>query len=89
MMLSFRDTRDFLLLSYDMELIEEEEFGLLSDTCSSLNLDLQNDSFPRFDMSQLNGDEYSVIFFKVSENRILLVAFFFSMSASFDKAEVI
>ena len=43
MMLSFRDTRDFLLLSYDMELIEEEEFGLLSDTCSSLYLDLRND----------------------------------------------
>ena len=34
---SFKDTRDFALLSYDMKLITEDEFGLLYDTHSSPN----------------------------------------------------
>ena len=34
-MLSFKDTRDFLLLSYDMKLITDDEFGLLFDTVVS------------------------------------------------------
>ena len=62
-MLSFKDTRDFLLLSYDMKLITDDEFGLLFDTHGSLNLDLRYDSFPPFDLSQLNEDECSAQFF--------------------------
>ena len=70
-----------------MKLVIDDEFGLLFDTHSSPNLDLPNDSFPPFDLSQLNEDECSAQFFSVSENRILFIVF--SMSASFGKAEVI
>ena len=86
-MLSFKDTRDFLLLSYHMKLITDDEFGLLFDTYSSPNLDLRYDSFPPFDLSQLNEDKCSEQFFSVSENRILFIVF--SMSAFFDTVEVI
>ena len=86
-MLSFKDTRDFLLLSYDMKLITDDEFGLLFDTYSSPNLGSPYDSFPPFDLSQLNEDECSAKFFSVPENRTLFIVF--SMSAFFDKAEMI
>ena len=59
---SFKDTRDYLLLSYDMKLITDDEFGLLYDTHSSSNLDLPYHSFPPFDLSQLNEDERSALF---------------------------
>ena len=86
-MLSFKDTRDLLLLSYDMKLITDDEFGLLFDTYSSPNLGSPNGSFPPFDLSQFNEDECSAQFFSAPENRILCIVF--SMSAFFDKAEVI
>ena len=86
-MISFKDTRGFLLLPCDMKLITDDEFGLLFDTYSSLNLDLPYDSFPPFDLSQLNEDKCSAQFFSVSEKRILLIVF--SMSAFLDKAGVI
>ena len=63
-MLSFKDTRDFVLLSHDMKLITDDEFGLLFDTYSSPNLDLPYDSFPPFDLSQLNEDKCSAPFFR-------------------------
>ena len=59
-----------------MKFIKDDEFGILFDTSSSLNLDLPNDSFTPFDMSQLNEDERSAHFFSVSENKILLSTFF-------------
>ena len=66
-MLFFKDTRDFLLLSYDMKLIQDDEFSLLLDpyirTASSPKLDLPYDSFPPSDLSQLNEYDCSVQFF--------------------------
>ena len=59
---SFKDTRDFVLLSYDVKLITDDEFGLLYDTYSSPNLDLPYDSLPPFDLSLLNEDECSAQF---------------------------
>ena len=59
---SFKDTRDFVLLLYDMKLITDDEFGLLYDTYRSPNLDLPYDSFPPFDLSQFNKDECSAQF---------------------------
>ena len=59
----------------------------LTRTASSPKLDLPYDSCPSFDPSQLNEFECSVQFVSVSEHRILLIVF--SMSAFFDKAEVI
>ena len=35
-MLSFKDDRDFLLLSYDLKFIKDDEFGLLCDTLVQL-----------------------------------------------------
>ena len=70
-----------------MKLITDGEFGLLFDTYSSPKLGSPFDSFPPFDLSQLNEDEGSAQIFSVSENRILFIVF--SMSAFFDKAEVI
>ena len=81
-MLSFKDTRDFLLLSYDMKLITDDEFWS-SFRSGSLLL-----YFPPFDLNQLNEDECSAQLLSVPENRVLLF-FFFSISAFFDKAEVI
>ena len=59
---SFKDTKDFVLLSYDMKLITDDEFGLRYDTYSSPNLDLPYDSFPPFDLTLLNEDECSAQF---------------------------
>ena len=63
---------------------------LSTRTASSPKLDLPYDSFPPFDLSQLNEYECTAkcfFFFSVSENRIVFIVF--SMSAFFDKAEVI
>ena len=59
---SFKDTRDFVLLLYDMKLITDDEFGLLYDTYRSPNLELLYNSFPPFDLSQFNEDECSAQF---------------------------
>ena len=75
------------MLSYDVKLITDDEFGLLFDTYSSPNLGLPYGSFPPFDLNQLNEDECSAQFFSVPENRILFIVYL--MSACFDKAEVI
>ena len=75
-MLSFKDTRDFLLLSCGMKFIKDGESGLIFDTSSSLNLDLPNDSFTPFDMSQLNEDECSAHFFQFQRTKYCLELFF-------------
>ena len=85
---SFKDTRDFLLLSYDCyEINNRRRSWSLFDTCSSPSLDLPYDSFPPFDLSLLNEKECSVQFSSVSDNRILFIIF--SMSAFFDEAGVV
>jgi len=84
-MLSFNDTRDFLLLSYDMKLIKDDEFGLFFDTYMQLvhqRLDLPHDFFPPFDKSQLNEYECSVQFFSVSQNRTEYCLLFFGCQPS-------
>ena len=73
---------------------EVKKKNLSFRTACSPKLDLPCDSFPQFDLSQLNEYECSAQilqctnfkFFSVSENRIL---FIIAMSAFFDKAEVI
>ena len=67
-----------------MKLIKDAEFGLLFDTYSLSKLALPYDSFPPL----VNEDECSAQYFSVSENRILFCCCF-SISAFFDKAEVI
>ena len=74
-MLPLKDNRDFLLLSYDMKIIEDDEFGLLWDTYSSPNLDFLCDSFPPFDLRQLSEEQCSSQFFSVSEQNTVYCSF--------------
>ena len=45
---SFKQTRDFLVLAYDSNLVTDEEFLLLYDSYKSENLDLPYYSYPKF-----------------------------------------
>lgn len=54
---SFKDTRDFILLSYGMNMLTDDEFLVLFDMYSSPNLDLPHDSFPKFNLDELHEDE--------------------------------
>ena len=56
-MASFKDTRDLILLSYDMNLINDDDFLLLYMSYSSQNLDLPYDSYPEFDLDEFSEDE--------------------------------
>ena len=53
-MASFKDTRDLILLSYSMNLINDDDFVLLYTSYSSQNLDLPYDSYPDFDLDQFS-----------------------------------
>ena len=50
-MASFKDTRDLIVLSYDMNLINDDDFLLLYSSYSSQNLDLPYDSYPQAKMN--------------------------------------
>ena len=73
-MLSLKDTRDFLLLSYDMKLIKDDEFGHVRLVHQSLIVPY--DSFPPFDLSQLNEYECSVKLFFRSQRTGYCLLFF-------------
>ena len=84
-MLSLKDARDFVLLSYDMKLIKDDEFGLLFDTrqtwiyCTI--------PFHRLTCVSWTKTNTRRNFFQFRRTEYCLL--FFSMSAFFDKAEVI
>lgn len=56
-MASFKDTREFILLSYGMGLINDDEFLLLYPMYLSQNLDLPYDFYPPFNLDDLSEDE--------------------------------
>ena len=56
-MVSFKDTRDLILLSYGMNLINDDDFLLLYPSYSSQNLNLPYDSYPEFDLDEFSEDE--------------------------------
>ena len=56
-MASFKDTRDFILLSYDMGLINDVDFLLLYPMYISQNLELPYNFYPPFNIEDLNEDE--------------------------------
>ena len=54
---SFRDIRNFLLISYDDGLIDDEEFLLLYEQYFSRNPDFPYDSYSPFDIDELEDSE--------------------------------
>ena len=56
-MASFKGTRDFILLSYGMGFLSDDEFLLLHPNFISQNLDLPYDFYPPFNLDELSEDE--------------------------------
>lgn len=48
--MSFRETREMLLLAYDSKIISDEEFLVLWESCRSKNPDFPYSSYARFDL---------------------------------------
>ena len=55
--MSFKKTRDLLLIAYDDKLISDEEFLLLYQANKSTNLDLPYEEYSRFDLENMEDDE--------------------------------
>ena len=55
--MSFKKTRDLLLIAYDDKLISDEEFLLLYQANKSTNLDLPYEEYLRFDLENMEDDE--------------------------------
>ena len=55
---SLKEVRDMLLLCYDMKIISHDEFLLrLFDADRSETTNLPYDSYPEFNLDEMNGDE--------------------------------
>ena len=55
--MSFRETREALFLSHDLELIEVKELLLLLEMNTSKNLDIPYWIYSKFDLDSLSDDE--------------------------------
>ena len=56
-MSSFKDFRELLVLSYESNFVSDEEFVLLYDAFQSKNPDFSYDSYPPFDLDDVNEAE--------------------------------
>ena len=56
-MASFRETREVLLLAYDEDLINDEEFVLLYNLNTSKNFDYHYWNYNRFDLNNWSDEE--------------------------------
>ena len=65
-MAAFREVRENLLLAYDDDIINNEEFLLLYDINTSKNLDFPYEQYGPFDLDKLSDDEClaNFLFFK-------------------------
>jgi len=52
--MSFRETREMLLLAYDGKIISDEEFLVLWESCRSKNPDFPHSSYARFDLENVD-----------------------------------
>jgi len=52
--MSFRKTREMLLLAYDGKVISDEEFLVLWESCRSKNPDFRHSSYARFDLQNID-----------------------------------
>ena len=57
-MASFRETREALLLAYDEDLINHEEFVLLYNLNTSKSFDYSYWNYNRFDLDYWSDEEY-------------------------------
>ena len=55
--MSFRETREMLLLAYDGKVISDEEFLVLWESCCSKNPDFLHSSYVRFDLENIDKTE--------------------------------
>ena len=55
--MSFRQTREMLLLAYDSKIISDEEFLVLWESCRSKNPDFPHSSYARFDLENIDETE--------------------------------
>ena len=55
--MSFRETREMLLLAYDSKIISDEEFLVLWESCRSKNPDFPYSSYARFDLENVDESE--------------------------------
>ena len=55
--MSFRETREMLLLAYDGKVISDEEFLVLWESCRSKNPDFPHSSYARFDLENIDETE--------------------------------
>ena len=53
--MSFRETREMLLLAYDSKIISDEEFLVLWESCHSKNPHFPYSSYARFDLENIHG----------------------------------
>ena len=55
--MSFRETREMLLLAYDSKIISDEEFLVLWENCRSKNPDFPHSSYARLDLENIDETE--------------------------------
>ena len=73
--MSFRETREILLLAYDGIIISDEEFLVLWESCRSKNPDFPHSSYARFDLENIDETE-CLAEFRVQKQDIPVLAFF-------------
>ena len=56
-MTSFKETREFILLCYDQDILNYKELLVLYEQYKSPSLDLPYSSYPLFDLDDMEGDE--------------------------------
>lgn len=56
-MISIKETRDFILLCYDLSILNDKELLVLYEQYKSPSLDLPYSSYPLFHLDDMEGDE--------------------------------
>ena len=81
-MASFRELRDSLLLYHDEGVIDDEELLILYDLYESKNPDFPHETYPHFDLDELENSE-CVAEFRVQKHHIPLLAHHLQIPATF------
>ena len=72
-MTSFKETREFILLCYDQDILNDEELLVLYEQYKSPILDLPYSSYPLFNLDDMEGDRY-LVEFRVKKRDITALA---------------
>ena len=78
-MTSFKETREFILLCYDQDILNDEELLVLYEQYKSpsldlpLTMDLPYSSYPLFNLDDMEGDRY-LVEFRVKKRDITALA---------------